>query len=379
MKLLSKILKDASNSKRIRQKQKLAAIVIFLLRYRSSMRTRNYVRSSALPPTCLSSWSFLFRNGDDMSFVAETGLNRAGFQLLYDEFRKHFDRRWRYGGKGRPPKLDIVGALGLLLEFYAGTMEDKTLAQQFGIPPRTVGVYLAKAEAALEKALAQLELAGVRWPTSEEQIAWGKLVEAKESTVKGRWGFIDGKNYRVQEPTDSDLQNAMYNGWLHAVLITGTFCFGADGCVVWGKTNYVGSWNDGETSRAFQRKLLRADKNVPGHGVLSDSAFPVADELRGKIMTPPKEGDIEKAPVDVRARLQRLFNGITSMRQAAEWGMGAVEKPFRRLLMPLPYNPHIRQRRLMNIYRLYNFRVRTTGISQIRNYFFSEDQLPAAL
>jgi hypothetical protein len=39
-------------------------------------------------------------------------------------------------------------------------------------------------------------------------------VEKKEPLLKGWWGFIDGKNYQVQKPTDIDLQNAMYNGMI---------------------------------------------------------------------------------------------------------------------------------------------------------------------
>ena len=46
-----------------------------------------------------------------------------------------------------------------------------------------------------------------------------------------------------------------------------------------------------------------------------------------------------------------------------------MEKVFRILLKRLPYNQSKRGRLLRVVYRLYNFRVRTTGISQIRNYF----------
>ncbi|ETK73392.1 hypothetical protein L915_19671, partial [Phytophthora nicotianae] len=29
----------------------------------------------------------------------------------------------------------------------------------------------------------------------------------------------------VQQPSNADLQNAMYNGWLHTVFVTGVICF----------------------------------------------------------------------------------------------------------------------------------------------------------
>ena len=126
-----------------------------------------------------------------------------------------------------------------------------------------------------------------------------------------------------------------------------------------------------ETSKQFQNKLCRDDLNLEGHGVLSDSAFPVSGDLFGKIVTPLKDGDLERSEVGTRAVLAALSSAITSMRQAAEWGMGAVEKPYRRLLEKLPFDQKKRGRRMRNMFRLYNFRVRSTGISQIRSYFDS--------
>ncbi|KAE9213776.1 hypothetical protein PF004_g15239 [Phytophthora fragariae] len=48
----------------------------------------------------------------------------------------------------------------------------------------------------------------------------GLLVEAREPLFKHTFGFIDGKNLRVQQPSNADLQNAMYNGWLHTIFVT---------------------------------------------------------------------------------------------------------------------------------------------------------------
>ena len=63
-----------------------------------------------------------------------------------------------------------------------------------------------------------------------------------------------------------------------------------------------------------------------------------------------------------------------SARQAAEWGMGAVEKVFRRLLMPLQWNQSVRATRLKTIHYLYNYRVRMTGISQIRSVYYLDEE-----
>ncbi|KAE8882467.1 hypothetical protein PF003_g33357 [Phytophthora fragariae] len=172
----------------------------------------------------------------------------------------------------------------------------------------------------------------------------------------------------------------MYNGWLHSVFVTGTICFAADGCIVWCKHNCPGSWNDSDTSLGFRNKLLDpvycpdSRKNV-----VSDSAFPCSTTMIGRILTPLKDGDIERLHPSLRSSARTLHNAITSVRQAAEWGMGSVQKVYSRLNLPLPYDPVLRGLRLNNMFRLANYRVRTVGISQIRTTFAGKMELPEHL
>jgi hypothetical protein len=106
--------------------------------------------------------------------------------------------------------------------------------------------------------------------------------------VSNRFGYVDGKNLPVQEPTDVDLQNAMYNGWLHCVLVTGVLCFGCDGTLIWAKHNVVGSWNDGEVAGNLFNKLRDRSLTLEGYGLVSDSAFPAAKTMFSAIVTPLK-------------------------------------------------------------------------------------------
>ncbi|EGZ08326.1 hypothetical protein PHYSODRAFT_527753 [Phytophthora sojae] len=46
--------------------------------------------------------------------------------------------------------------------------------------------------------------------------------------------------------------------------------------------------------------------------------------------------------------------------------MGSMQKVYSRLNLPLPYDPNIRGRRICNVFRMANYRVRTVGISEIR-------------
>ncbi|KAG3091680.1 hypothetical protein PI125_g17355 [Phytophthora idaei] len=91
--------------------------------------------------------------------------------------------------------------------------------------------------------------------------------------------------------------------------------------------------------------------------------------MRGRILTTLKDGDIDRLLPSVRRSARMLHSAITSVWQAAEWGMGSVEKVYHRLLLPLPYEPERRRLMLSNIFHLANYRVRTSGISQIRTMF----------
>ncbi|KAG9406868.1 hypothetical protein AC1031_003197 [Aphanomyces cochlioides] len=204
--------------------------------------------------------------------------------------------------------------------------------------------------------------ADVRWPSKETQMLLASKTNAREPLVDGDFGFVDGKNFRVQTPSKRDLQNAQYN-------VTGVLCFGLDGTLIWGRHNCPGSRNDGEVSRRLQELLSDPTKVGTGMKLAADSAFPVSGRCAGRIVSPIKECDLDRQPDNCRYAMQVMSDCITSLRQAAEWGMGAVSKVYRQLLLPLPYDPELRGLRLNNMFRLYNLRVRRTGISQIKNVF----------
>ncbi|ETV74552.1 hypothetical protein H257_10701 [Aphanomyces astaci] len=98
-------------------------------------------------------------------------------------------------------------------------------------------------------------------------------------------------------------------------------------------------------SRRLQEILADPAKTDVGMKVASDSAFPVSGRCTGRIVTPLKKGDLERQLPACRLGLKVMCDCITSLRQAAEWGMGAVSKVYRQLLMPLAYNPSLRAMR----------------------------------
>ncbi|KAE8874854.1 hypothetical protein PF003_g41021 [Phytophthora fragariae] len=251
-------------------------------------------------------------------------------------------------------------------------MEQSSLSMLFGVPPSTLSSILLRGEDALSKTLHGYAPARISWPSPTRQAELAKLVEAREPLLKYTFGFIDGKNFKVRmhlysidhtrsnmycwlvlQPSNADLQNAMHNGWLHSVFVTGTICFAADGCTIWSRHNCPGSWNDSDTSLGFRVKLLDpAFCPDPRMNVVSDSAFPSSTAMTERILTPLKDGDLERILPSLRASARALHNAITSVRQAAEWGMGSVQKIYSRLNLPLPYDPKLRDLRLDNLFRM---------------------------
>jgi hypothetical protein len=355
------------------EEENAAIQAILAMRLREQIRTRNYLKDMSLTTPEKSAWAKLYRDGDDQAFISSFGLNRAGFSSLLTEFEKHYRVKYGTVKGGRPTRVSNCQALGMVLQFYAAPMELKTLSLLHGVPLTTASRTLQKAEVALSFALREHPLASVKWPSREERVAYAQMIQLKYPTITGRFGFVDGKNFRVQEPADTDVQNALYNGWLHSPLITGVLCFSVAGLLIWSKHNCVGSWNDGDMSRELQERLLHGDFCQEDEGIVADTAFPVGKALVGRIISPLKENELEKAHPDAQPALLHLSSSITSLRQACEWGVGSIEKVWRQLALPLPFNPEIRQRRLNNLFRLWNFRVRTTGISQIRSTFMENE------
>lgn len=208
-------------------------------------------------------------------------VHRHAFDELLARFSIFYPTKPRHQRGGRPPKFMYHHqVLGLLVRFYVSSDDQSSVCLVFGAPPSTVSRVLCKAEQALERALANYHPACISWPSPRGQIELAWLVQAREPQLKRTFGFIDGKNFRVrapvavavstrlstltprhpynqvQQPSQTDLQNALYNGWLHSDLVTGTLCFASDGCIVWAKHNCPGSWNNADTSAGFRDKLL---------------------------------------------------------------------------------------------------------------------------
>ncbi|PIL27216.1 hypothetical protein GSI_10360 [Ganoderma sinense ZZ0214-1] len=112
--------------------------------------------------------------------------------------------------------LTVEGALGLVYHYLTSAMPDTALQQIFTLVPSTVTRYRKFALRILLHTLRALPETAISWWASVEECEEDSaLITARHPLLKGTIGSIDGLNILVGSSDDPDLENTMYNGWLH--------------------------------------------------------------------------------------------------------------------------------------------------------------------
>jgi hypothetical protein len=151
------------------------------------------------------------------------------------------------------------------------------------------------------------------------------------------------------------------------------FVFCPDGTIPIAFFNVPGSVHDSQVAywgRVYDK--LEAVYDETGGKCTVDSAF-------GKVSRPfliksSQDCLVSTMPTreEQRLDLQRKRQA-TSMRQAAEWGMRAIQSSFPRLKDTFVYEENGERRIVMKmICLLYNLRARSVGINQIKNVFMKQ-------
>ena len=350
----------------------LSVIVILLIMVQRRQRKRHYLTRMSLTLPNKSAWRALFDSRQDNAFICCMGFDVNTFMQLHNAIHRDI---WHHNTKqgGRPPLLDTYASLGLCLHYLNSTMRCKTLSQIFGASPSTVNRTLYRTLCALRFHLAHLPCARIQWPSAEEMTQFAMQIEHREPSLKNSFAFVDGVWFPVQEPSDPLTQNAYYNGWKSCCNVTNVIAFTPDGCICWVRFNQPGSWHDSAVAQPLYHLLMH--HTPPPFNILADTAFPRFGELEKKILTPLKRNQLSEDPV-IRGIQMEGHRSVTSVRQAAEWGMHAVQSVIARIQIRLHYNKHIRALILECVFRLYNVRARCMKLNQITTVF-DEDYVPS--
>ena len=167
--------------------------------------------------------------------------------------------------------LDVAGALGLVLHYLASTMHEISLQQIFGLIPSTVTQYLLFLHQILLQVLCKILSARIEWPHGEIFNRFTCHIVERHEQLFGAFGFIDGLKLPVEEPSNQDMENAMYNGWLHDHYISNILVFAPDGACFYLFTHFnnvsfagsiiachlnaPGSWHDSRVAQTIYEKL----------------------------------------------------------------------------------------------------------------------------
>jgi len=278
----------------------------------------------------------------------------------------------------RPRQYARADALGVALHWLCSRGEERLLCPIFGLPSSTLNRIKGKAITALDQALGSMHRARIAWPSSQEIKQFCGLVAAREPRLPNVFGFVDGLFLPIRKPTDPKDDPAYYNGMSKMHGIANVLAYSPDGCIMFASYNNPGCWHDAACSEVLFRVLH--EKTPRGYSIVADSAFPSSKLMATRILTPLKASS--RLPDDADARRDAIarHNVVTSLRQAAEWGMRSVQASFPRIKLPdgLPADKHKRARILFIIFRLFNFRVRVVGVNQIRTVFHPQWHVPAS-
>jgi hypothetical protein len=198
------------------------------------------VRADLLPnPRAETSWAALRDGRNNRACMTTMGSDWSTFDAILDtgfsEIWCHFViPRNDVSSHGAPRvhrrSLDADGALALTLHFLNSTMREITLQQLFALIPTTVSRYINYGLQILELTLSRMHDARVIWPNGPEgHQELASLIEARHPLLVGAFAFIDGLKLPTCAPDDPELENALYNGWLHSHFYTSVIAFSPKG------------------------------------------------------------------------------------------------------------------------------------------------------
>lgn len=332
----------------------------------NSFRNRHYLTRSGLQHPKFSSWATLHRHADDGSFLHITGFSRKAFEKLKNIL---FGNEDPTPSRGRPPLLDNTAKLGLYLLWAGSTMKTKQLCLQFGVIESTANDCISDMRSLVIEKLMKRKESRVRWPTREEMEVWAAMVQLREPSVETVIGFVDGLFLPCQCSDRAEDQFAFYSGKECTTGVNNVLAFSPFGKCFYALINYPGSWHDSSVAQPLADKAIR-DLGI--YQLCVDQGFGRSGELFDKFVGPlSKKAKRSLSPI-VRDLIIRRHEVYVSLRQAAEWGMRALQGTFCRLKSRLMSDVDVRHDTILSCILLHNFRTHEVGLNQIATVFNPE-------
>ena len=207
----------------------------------------------------------------------------------------------------------------------------------FGVVPSVCSKIINKMLHLLVKKLMKHPLAKITFPSSEKMAYFAQLIQAREPLVDDVIGFMDPVSFTTECTPEQIEQNAMYNGSRSDTMNNNIFVYGPDGKVFLCVINFPGSWHD----RSITANILPyITNNIGNYKICIDQGFSRSGDAYQILVGPVSKKSASKLATNVRSYLLRMPNVYTSLRQASEWGMRALQGTFPRCKKRFPSNAH---------------------------------------
>ena len=317
------------------------------MRSRSSRR-RHYLTCADLhSPSLPSAWDTLRQSGSVKGFIDTFGVSPRSFQYLCDRMKS-------FVCPPRQARYTVADVLAIALHFLNSRIEQRNLCFIYARAPSTLNDYLQIGLEGLANVMQNEPLARIQWPSRSRMKKYSQIITRRHPTLQNVFGFVDGVFFKVANSSDPFVQNAYYNGWKSCCAVSNVIVFGPDGTILHARINAPGSWHDS----AIAEKLydLLENKTPSPFKIVGDSAFVHNDKLMA---------------VGKSRSFIANEEALTSLRQAAEWGMLGVQTKFPRLncMDKLAFNPAYYRNVLALCFQLYNYKTRTENLNQIKTVY----------
>lgn len=195
----------------------------------------------------------------------------------------------------------------------------------FGLTGMHFNVWLKFGRRMLYKALSSVKEVLPTWPSAERIQQMKDAVIEKHDHLHDVFCVADGLKVHFQQSSNVNIQAMYYNGWTHGHYITNLFVFGIDGRIIKSVINVPGSVHDSTLCKwGGIYDDLEKIYNETGGKCCVDSAF-AANPNPYLVKSSQDLNDAANATELIHNRQ------ATSLRQAAEWGMRALQGAFPRL------------------------------------------------
>ena len=261
--------------------------------------------------------------------------------------------------------MDATQCLALCLAWTRSQETLSWLTMIFGVTASVGSLFIRFGRRILVRVLRSSSVSAVTMPSVADINRFKDAFRARHPLLRNAFCVADGLILRLEQSGDAMLQNAFYNGWTHDHYVSNIFLFAPNGRIIACALNAPGSFHNSTIADFgdIYAKLARAYEETGGRCVV-DSAF-----CRARHPYLIKSGEVAEN-VDAGSAEHEAVRQATSARQAAEWGMHALQASFPRLKVRMLYEERGERRLiLLTIVYLFNYRTAIVGLNQILGVF----------